>query len=601
MGRGATMRTIADAEYADLIQHVLENGACITTRNHSTFRLCAPKSITFTSFPLVTLKKTAVKKALLEMQWFMSGNETCPDELKDWWAGQLNHRGAYVNGYATQLRYSPSSDGSFDQIEYIIEGIKKSPNSRRLCLSSWNTGDMASITVENNNHQTPSTCITGVMKVIEENRGIIDIRDLNINDNIWDGTRYVKVLNKWSNGIKKVKKYSTRDGSITLTENHKVFDGTKVREIQHAKRIAVVTGGYVPRTKINAEKVMDGLVLGDGTTSFDECILHIGEKDKDYFNSEIAPLILRHMQNKNHDNTRYRVKTSYQSLPKTYNRVLPEDILSWDVDDKFSFLRGLFSANGTTSKTTIAVGLTQASKILIEQVQFLLNTLGIRSRIHSRQGKDVTFRNGVYHCKDSHFLSILKKDTHKFIESIGFLQNYKNEILKINQNTTLDRKTSGFTDIEDCEEQEVFDITIDSPSHLFWCNGFLISNCHLSFVQFFVEYGRLCMFQYQRSCDVLLGLPHNFVQHFSLLTYIAHHTGLDVGWFQWQGGDVHIYDEPSHIDVAQAIVNAQLPEYLYNMDIELVYTPTSDKFLASDFIVKGDVDAPVTTVRPKLL
>jgi thymidylate synthase len=232
----------------------------------------------------VTLKKTAVKKALREMEWFLSGNNKCPDELKDWWAGQLDPSGCHWGGYADQLRWSTYyGDDAFDQIEYIIDGIKNSPNSRRLCISTWNTGEMVTITKMNKNPNTPS-------------------------------------------------------------------------------------------------------------------------------------------------------------------------------------------------------------------------------------------------------------------------------------------------------------------------------NCHLSFVQFFVSGNRLNMWQYQRSADLLLGVCHNFVQHYGLLTYLAHKTGLKVGWYQWQGGDVHVYNEPSHIECADDIIHTPCPGF--DAAPRLVYTPTSEEFLAKDFSVEWDgvgIPEPVTTIRPKLL
>ena len=277
------MRTLADYEYWRLITDTIKDGEKLTTRNHEVYRQCAPRTSIFHSFPLVTLKKTAVKKALREMEWFLSGNNKCPDELKDWWAGQLDPSGRHWRGYADQLRYSTSGDDAFDQIEYILDGIKNSPNSRRLCISTWNTGDMANITRFNNNPKTPS-------------------------------------------------------------------------------------------------------------------------------------------------------------------------------------------------------------------------------------------------------------------------------------------------------------------------------NCHLSFVQFFVSGNRLNMWQYQRSGDLLLGVCHNWAQHYGLLTYLAHRTGLKVGWYQWQGGDIHVYNEPSHIECADAIISTQGQSF--NAAPRLVYTSTSEEFLAKDFSVEWDgtdIPEPITTIRPKLL
>lgn len=150
--------------YADRALRNLVNlaslGSRIVTRNHEVDRIhpAIPLAETFHDLPLVTVRKVPWKKALREMEWFMSGKVECPDELKDWWDGQLSPSGYHWRGYAEQLRSSTYDGGTFDQIEYIIDGIKNSPNSRRLCISTWITGEMANITKVNNNPNTPSNC-----------------------------------------------------------------------------------------------------------------------------------------------------------------------------------------------------------------------------------------------------------------------------------------------------------------------------------------------------------------------------------------------------------------------------------------------------------
>ena len=94
----------ADSYYQSLIEQVLEYGDLIETRNHQAYSLITSDLIAFTQTPLVTVRKTAWKKALREMEWFLSGDQKCPDELLDWWDGQLNPYGEYTRGYGDQLR-----------------------------------------------------------------------------------------------------------------------------------------------------------------------------------------------------------------------------------------------------------------------------------------------------------------------------------------------------------------------------------------------------------------------------------------------------------------------------------------------------------------
>ena len=276
--------SLANQKYVCILKEILNNGDLVTTRNHEVYSHFDLPNITFTTTPLVTLRKTAWKKALREMQWFLSGNTKCPDELLDWWSGQLDISGDLLDGYGGQLRTSTFYDwkvtdrNNFDQVKFIQDALKNNPNSRRLLMTTWNAGEMAHITDTNKNPNTP-TC------------------------------------------------------------------------------------------------------------------------------------------------------------------------------------------------------------------------------------------------------------------------------------------------------------------------------CHSIIVQFFVRNGRLSMKSYQRSADMLLGVPHNWIQSWAMLMWFAHHAGLKVGSMTWMWGDAHVYNEESHVDTAETIIR-----FYTGMDeVKMVYTPTSEDFKASDFTIEGDIPDPIVTTRPKLL
>ncbi len=151
----------ADCHYQSLIEQVLDYGDLIETRNHAAYSLITSDLITFTQTPLVTVRKTAWKKALREMEWFLSGDQKCPDELLDWWDGQLNQFGKYLRGYGDQLIHWQSLgsfDTGFNQIKQLITGINEHPYSRRHIITTWNPLDMSLITEFNENPKTPTTC-----------------------------------------------------------------------------------------------------------------------------------------------------------------------------------------------------------------------------------------------------------------------------------------------------------------------------------------------------------------------------------------------------------------------------------------------------------
>jgi len=158
-----------DRIYQDLIEQVLKRGDLIETRNHSAYSLIFSESIWFNETPLVTVRKTAWKKALREMEWFLSGDIECPNELLDWWRGQLDPDGEYLCGYGHQLRRFFDIPSTFDQIAHLIEGLKHHPYSRRHVITTWNPSEMSKITKINDNPNTPSTCHGTILQYFVRN------------------------------------------------------------------------------------------------------------------------------------------------------------------------------------------------------------------------------------------------------------------------------------------------------------------------------------------------------------------------------------------------------------------------------------------------
>lgn len=161
---------VADYHYRSLIEQVLNYGDLIETRNHAAYSLISTDTIIFVETPLVTLRKTAWRKALREMEWFLSGDAKCPDELLDWWNGQLSPDGKYHRGYGEQLRNWPrTSTTGFDQIQNLIAGIKNHPYSRRHVITTWNPYEMSIITQLNSNLRTPSCCHATIIQYFVRN------------------------------------------------------------------------------------------------------------------------------------------------------------------------------------------------------------------------------------------------------------------------------------------------------------------------------------------------------------------------------------------------------------------------------------------------
>ena len=119
--------------------------------------------------------------------------------------------------------------------------------------------------------------------------------------------------------------------------------------------------------------------------------------------------------------------------------------------------------------------------------------------------------------------------------------------------------------------------------------GGYLTNCHSTVCQFYVSNDKKLHYKtYQRSADVMLGLPYNLIQHWALLEYVAYMTELEVGTMSYILGDAHIYE--SHWEAADKVVRAlRVPDN----DLKLVYTPSDDFFQASDFSIAGDASYPI--------
>lgn len=307
--------------------------------------------------------------------------------------------------------------------------------------------------------------------------GICRFMDLEEGDRIWTECGWSTVLKMWSTGIKPVYRYTTTAGVFYGTANHRIVsEGFKV-EVGQAVSIDVLRGPDRDNTFChNCDIVMDGLVIGDGTDHHGTILLNIGEDDGDIF-KEMGTLI-RSQYNKEYQ---YKVYTSISELPRTFDREIPEEYFTGSFDEVCSFLRGLYSANG--SVVADRVQLRATSRKLIEQVQIMLSSVGIKSYVVTDKEKEVVFDNGKYVCRQSFNLTITT-DRDKFAILIGFIQDYKNqklaEVMLSKQEELRGRNSKDTFDIISVEylgEEEVFDITVDNQFHTYWTGCLNVSNC----------------------------------------------------------------------------------------------------------------------------
>lgn len=125
------------------------------------------------------------------------------------------------------------------------------------------------------------------------------------------------------------------------------------------------------------------------------------------------------------------------------------------------------------------------------------------------------------------------------------------------------------------------------------------TTCHGTVIQYFVEGGALTLYAYQRSADVIVGLPHNWIAYWASLHWLARRAGLRPGRLIYQLGDAHVYEE--HHSLALRILHAAR-ETLPLAPV-LLYDPpdgNASTFRADDFRLEGDYQ-PVIHERVEMI
>jgi thymidylate synthase len=135
--------------YLDLLRHVLEHGTCKDDRTGTGTRSVFGWQMRFNlreGFPLVTTKKLHLRSIVHELLWFLKG-ETNVAYLRDnkvsIWDEWADPDGELGPVYGKQWRRWSTADGrEVDQIRWVLDEIKRNPDSRRLIVSAWNVADL---------------------------------------------------------------------------------------------------------------------------------------------------------------------------------------------------------------------------------------------------------------------------------------------------------------------------------------------------------------------------------------------------------------------------------------------------------------------------
>ena len=136
-------------QYLDLLGHVLEHGTEKPDRTGTGTRSVFGWQMRFdlaAGFPLVTTKKLHLRSIIHELLWFLQG-ATNTAYLKDnkvsIWDEWADENGELGPVYGKQWRSWEGADGqAIDQVRWVVDEIRRNPDSRRLIVSAWNVADL---------------------------------------------------------------------------------------------------------------------------------------------------------------------------------------------------------------------------------------------------------------------------------------------------------------------------------------------------------------------------------------------------------------------------------------------------------------------------
>src|SRR5919206_774525 len=136
-------------QYLDLMRHALEHGARKDDRTGTGTLSVFGHQMRFDlsdGFPLVTTKKLHVKSIIHELLWFLRGDTNVAylrENGVSIWDEWADARGDLGPVYGRQWRSWAGPDGrTIDQIAWVLDEIRRNPDSRRLIVTAWNPVDL---------------------------------------------------------------------------------------------------------------------------------------------------------------------------------------------------------------------------------------------------------------------------------------------------------------------------------------------------------------------------------------------------------------------------------------------------------------------------
>src|SRR5436190_5267520 len=136
-------------QYHDLLERILSDGVKKSDRTGTGTLSIFGHQMRFNlaaGFPMLTTKKLPLKAIVYELLWLLKGDTNIKylnDHGVTIWDEWADADGNLGRVYGAQWCDWRTADGrSINQIDRVIEQIRKNPDSRRLIVSAWNVGEI---------------------------------------------------------------------------------------------------------------------------------------------------------------------------------------------------------------------------------------------------------------------------------------------------------------------------------------------------------------------------------------------------------------------------------------------------------------------------
>lgn len=487
---------------------------------------------------------------LAESLWMLAGRNDVEfpayfvPRMKDFSDDGVTFNGAY--GYRWVNKFG------VNQIEVIIDELKKNPSSRRLVLQMWSTQDDL---VYGANGGKDSCCLSGDT-ILRSPEGNLSLRSLakkfesgilseypvyTVNYNKPDHPLELQYCTKvWKTGKKKVFRLHFGDGtSVDATEDHVFFQEHKTGATnQHS---AVPVEIHVTETKLRDLKVGDRISRAlfwdhPGEYTFFKASLRGGNshdrrlrEHREYFkflnpNVGISGFDIHHKDETKDNNIRANLlkvndsdhQAIHASCENPHNKMTPTA----------KAIRGALHSSSLASYWN-RLAPEERSAVISKKVNRSAAQVKLVEKIKKETKKLFAARYEE------------TKSLRRVVKDGNYIEPHKRPKNK--------PRNGKIVAIEYLGKKTVYDFTVPKNHNAVLENGVVAHNCNLGvkFSTRVIDGVRvLDMFVFCRSNDMILGGYGANVVHFSFLQqYIAERSNLQVGSFIQHSFDAHVYTE----------------------------------------------------------